>query len=99
MGVWFGVEVHGFMFPIPIACHRARFMAQSIYVMMYELLKTHITFLDESEQSKISQMSEFVGFFHSSWFLKCYLPISAHLNDLKAIHKMRQYKDINSPVA
>ena len=84
-----GLDVPNFRFPIPIACHRARFMAQSIYVMMYELLRDQIDFLEETEMSPISRMSKFVGFFHASWFLKCFLLSSDPVADLEGIHLMK----------
>ena len=82
IALWLGAEVENYKFVIPKACHRARFMAQSIYCLKYSLLSEQIDFLDPQELLKVSRMAKFVGLFHGYWFLRCPVAAESHLLDL-----------------
>ena len=98
--VWLGgVVPNGFQFQYPGAWHYARFMMQAIYYLKLQLLSRHITFMTPEEHSHVIQMSEFIGLFHTFWFLRCALASAAPFLDLQAIHQMRQYRQFRAVTA
>ena len=94
--VWLGGEVPSFRFRWPGACHRARFMMQSIYYMKLELLGKTITFVTSEEAREIKIMAEFVGLFYGQWFLRTAMSASAPYLDLTHFEQMQKYRKMGN---
>ena len=92
--VWLAgpAKVDGFIFQYPGAFHHARFMMQSIYSLKMRLLSKQVTILSKKEKGQVSVMAEFVGLFHTLWFLKCPMTSSAPFLQLQSIMQMKRYR-------
>ena len=83
--------VDGFSFQYPGAFHHARFMMQAIYSLKIRLLSNQVDILSREEKDQIKVMAEFVGLFHSFWFLKCPVASSSPFLQLQSIMQMKRY--------
>lgn len=95
--VYLGGVVDDFKFQWPGPVHHARFMAKAIYYLKMRLLSGHETvvkLLSHEEGREVELLSEFVGVFHSQWFLRCAMSVSSPHQDLLAISHMRKYAGI-----
>ena len=74
--------VDSFIFQYPGAFHHARFMMQSIYSLKIRLLDRQVTIFTKQERDHISILAEFVGLFHTLWFLKS--PVTSSANPCRS---------------
>ena len=82
---YLGNEVPNFYLHQPPACHKARFMANGIYLLMLQLTHKKLKFMSVEEIEDVNKITHFVAIFYIPWFLKSSIIIQAPPNDLKAI--------------
>ena len=85
--------VDSFIFQYPGAFHHATFMMQSIYSLKIRLLDRQVTIFTKQERDQISILAEFVGLFHTLWFLKSPVTSSAPSLQVQSIMQMKRYKN------
>lgn len=83
---YLGGQVTGLRFLQPGACHEARFMADSLYILTLQLTQNITNFLSDDEIKMLETSSVFILIFYGPWLLKSYLTHTAPANDLEAFH-------------
>ncbi|XP_065654686.1 uncharacterized protein LOC136081307 [Hydra vulgaris] len=98
--LWLGGKVTKFQFRFPMASHHARFMAQGVYYLTYDLLQPQFSnlcpnIISLQEEKLIYEIASFTALFYVPWFIKAPIPAIAPSLDLKAINEMIQYSEFS----
>ena len=89
----------GFKFPRSGAMHNARFMAKAIYLAMMSLLQNQLSFLSDTDKSKINRVNLFCMLWYVPMFLQSSIACKAPSTDFAAITDMRNYSKFETEVA
>ncbi|XP_065679431.1 uncharacterized protein LOC136093970 [Hydra vulgaris] len=78
------------------AIHHAHFLAKAIYYLKMQLLYSQLDLVQENNDLKmeIKLIAEFVACFYAKWYLESSNVSKAPNLDMKAIHQMRQFRNI-----
>lgn len=81
-----GVKVDNFTFHQPGAHHQARFMADSLYLLVMQMTQKHIQGLSSSDINRLSLATDYISCYHTLFFLKSPHAAQAPNNDLRGIN-------------
>ena len=100
MVFYLGGNVDCFSFHQPGACHEARFMADSLYILTLAMTDSIVNIMNMEEREMISKAAFFVSICYGPWFLKSYLASKATANDLQSLkssyHIADQYPNLGN---
>ena len=100
MVFYLGGNVDSFSFHQPGACHEARFMADSLYILTLAMTDSIVNIMNMEEREMISKAAFFVSICYGPWFLKSYLASKATANDLQSLkssyHIADQYPNLGN---
>ncbi len=76
----------------PGACHHARFMGKSIYVIKIFIL-SNVFQLSRHERQSVARVTQFVVLLYGRFFLASTLSAQAPRNDLQFWYDLKQFRD------
>ena len=95
---YLGGEIPNFKFRQPSACHEARFMSDSLYILVLFMTSNILELLDESQIEKFKQLSNYIALFHGPNFLRCGLTEQAPNLDLTLVKELHLYRSIDEKI-
>ena len=92
--IFLGGKIHKFTFRQPSACHEARFMADSLYILVLYMTSDIISQLKEDLKPNFKLLAEYISIFHGIYFLQTPITEKSPQLDLKFIKDFYSVKHI-----
>ena len=92
--IFLGGKIDKFTFRQPSACHEARFMADSLYILVLYMTSEIISQLNEDLRPKFKLLAEYISIFHGIYFLQTPITEKSPKLDLKFIKDFDSVKHI-----
>ncbi len=97
--IYLGGEVTNFKFRQPGGCHEARFMADSLYILVLNMTHGILNILNETELNQMKTLCDYIAIFHGPYFLRTSIPEKAPSLDLQLVKNLKELSNKYKPIS